>query len=217
MRTLVSSLPAAGASWFRDAAADVERAGATSDLFGRVWSGAGRRLGQARLAFSLAQAASLRSEGTPFVPEGWGADEAGRAVLLLAALAHMPAASRAPAVSDLYLRGEMRERQAVLKVLAYLPEPAAMVDLAAEAVRSNILSVLEALACDNPFPAAHMPDGAWNQMIMKCLFNGLALARVEGLTSRRNPELLRMVAAFASERRAAGRPVPDDVARLLEG
>ena len=56
--------------------------------------------------------------------------------------------------------------------------------LASEAVRSNVVSVLEALACDNPFPAAHMPELAFNQMVMKAIFNGLPLARVRGLAER---------------------------------
>ncbi len=187
-----------------------------------MWSGAGRRLGQALLEFSPEEEAALRSEGAPLVPNGWGADEAGRAILLLASMAHIPATARASTVSELYLRGEMRERQAVLKILAYLPETGGpetggLVELSAEAVRSNILSVLEALACDNPFPAAQMPDRAWNQMIMKCLFNGVALSRIEGLEHRRNPELRRMAGDFASERRAAGRPVPADVDLVLGG
>ena len=78
-------------------------------------------------------------------------------------------------VDELFRKGEMREQQAVLRVLAYLPEPARYVALAAEAVRTNVLSVLEALACDNPFPARHMPELAFNQMVMKAIFNGLPL------------------------------------------
>ena len=46
---------------------------------------------------------------------------------------------------------------------------------------------------------------------MKAIFNGLSLRRVLGLAERNNAELRRMVEAYASERRAAGRPVPEDV------
>ena len=48
--------------------------------------------------------------------------------------------------------------------------------------------------------------------MLKALFLGVPLARIDGLTARVGAELRRMVEAFARERRAAGRPVPDDVA-----
>jgi hypothetical protein len=88
--------------------------------------------------------------------------------------------------------------------------------LAADAVRSNVVTVLEALACDNPFPAAHMHGLAFNQLVMKAVFNGLPLARIVGLRERVDLELRRMARAFASERRAAGRPVPQDVVELMD-
>jgi hypothetical protein len=99
----------------------------------------------------------------------------------------------------------------LLRVLAYLPAPDAWAALAAEAVRSNVISVLEALACDNPFPAAYMDGLAFNQMVMKAIFNDLPLARIRGLRERADAELSRMARAFARERRAAGRTVPQDL------
>jgi L-ribulose-5-phosphate 3-epimerase len=54
-------------------------------------------------------------------------------------------------------------------------------------------------------------------MIIKAWMNDVPLARVRGLPHRRTAELVRMVEAFASERRAAGRPVPTDAALVLEG
>jgi hypothetical protein len=86
-----------------------------------------------------------------------------------------------------------------------------------EAVRANVLSELEAIACENPFPGRYFPEGAFNQLVLKCLFNGIAVRRIAGLAERRSPELKRMVAAYASERRAAGRVVPPDAAYVLEG
>jgi hypothetical protein len=38
---------------------------------------------------------------------------------------------------------------------------------------------------------------------------------VHGLAERTTPELVRMVEAYASERRAAGRPVPDDAKLVI--
>jgi hypothetical protein len=161
--------------------------------------------------------ASLRGGGAPFVPEGWGADECGRALLLLARLGAGPTSGHEALVEDLYRTGETRERQALLRVLAHLPEPERFVGLAVEAVRANVLPELEAIACENPFPARHFPEAAFNQLVLKSLFNGISLRRIEGLAGRRSLELVRMVSGYASERRAAGRTVPEDVAFVLDG
>ena len=62
-------------------------------------------------------------------------------------------------------------------------------------------------------PAPRRP--AWRQGVLKCLFTGVPLAAVDGLDRRADAELARMVAGYAAERRAAGRPVPADVAALM--
>jgi hypothetical protein len=212
---LQARLQPEAAAWLRDGLEAVGRPDAEQQLGGR-WSGAGRRLGKATLELDADQEKALREGGAPFVPLQWGSDECGRALLLLAALRAVPAARHAGLVDELYRRGEIRERQAVLRVLAYLPEPARFTEVAVDAVRANALPEIEAIACENPFPARYFPQEAFNQMVLKCLFNGVALRRIEGLGPRRDPELARMVAAFASERRAAGRPVPADAALVLD-
>jgi hypothetical protein len=205
-------------AWYEFALAVARRVGVAGDEFLIAWSGCGRRLGRSTLAIAPAEADALLAGGAPFVPQGWGTDEAGRGLLLLAAVD----GSRRPdqiadAVAELFAKGEMREQQALLRVLAHLPEPDLYASLAADAVRTNVLPVLEALALDNPFPARHMPDPAFNQMIMKVIFNDLPLRRVQALPERNRAELRRMVSAYASERRAAGRPVPADVNLILGG
>ena len=99
--------------------------------------------------------------------------------------------------------------------MSLLAEPERYVELAAQACRLNVLTVFEALACDNPFPSATMPEANFNQMILKALFNKVSLGRVVGLAGRITPELARMAEGYASERRAAGRTVPADIAMLV--
>lgn len=203
-------------SWWTGAVASARTGGLGDDRFAAGWSGAGRRLGRAPVAVDAAAAEALRKAGAAFMPSGWGADEVGRALLLLAAAEATADPERVPAaVDELFRLGEMREQQAVLRVLSFLPQPAQYVALAADAVRTNVVSVLEAIACENPFPAAHVPEPAFNQLVMKCLFNGVALPRVVGLAGRNNQELRRIVGDYVSERRAAGRPVPGDVDLIL--
>jgi hypothetical protein len=215
-RWLLGRLPDSARAWLDKALDDSRRAGPAGAGFAAVWSSAGRRLGRSPLVLGEDDRRALEEERAPFVPLGWGTDELGRALLLLAATDGQPPALLPPRVEDLFRKGEMREQQALLRVLAYLPEPGGYASLAAEAVRGNVVSVLEALACDNPFPAAHMDGLAFNQMVMKAVFNDLPLARIVGLPARTDPELGRMARALASERRAAGRTVPQDLQDLQD-
>jgi hypothetical protein len=215
-RLLLDRLSDGARTWLEKALDDSRRVGAASAEFGASWSSAGRRLGRTPLVLSEDDQRALVEERTTFVPTGWGTDELARALMLLAATEGRPPDLLTPIVEDLFRKGEMREQQAVLRVLAHLPAPRAYADLAAEAVRGNVLSVLEALVCDNPFPATYLDELAFNQMVMKAFFNGLSLARIVGLPARKNAELARMARALASERRAAGRAVPQELQELTE-
>lgn len=202
-------VPPDAASWLREAEALSAR---SADAFRGAWSAAGRRLGRAPLALPATDIARLGREGAAFARQAWATDECGRGVLLAAALSGLPPAEHAALVAELYRTGEVRERQALLKWLAFLPAPERFVAVAVDAVRSSALPVLEAIACDNPYPAAFFAEAAFNQMVLKALFNEIPLRRVFSLHERRGEELARMVDAYASERRAAGRPVPKDAA-----
>jgi hypothetical protein len=170
---------------------------------GEAFSAAGRLLGKG--AFTLEEEES-RALGT--AAEGWGLDELGRVALLL-----QPGVN-AEGVERCYFRGDNRERQAVLKALPFLPEPARLVALGVEACRTSVEDVFRAIACRNPFPARHFPPAGFNQMVLKAIFIGVSVSEIEGLAERVTPELLRMADDFAAERRAAGRTVPNDIATL---
>ncbi|HEV7557940.1 MAG TPA: EboA domain-containing protein [Kofleriaceae bacterium] len=170
--------------------------------FGSSFAAAGRKLGQAAVTATPPDIAW---------PATAGVDECGRGALVLAAIATMAVTEHVGFIRDLIRRGDARERQAVLRVLAALPEPARFVEIGIDACRTNVRSVFDAIACDNAFPAQQFPDAAFFQMVLKALFVEAPLARIVGLERRTTPELVRMVDAYASERRAAGRSVPDDV------
>ncbi|MGH7265485.1 MAG: EboA domain-containing protein, partial [Candidatus Rokuibacteriota bacterium] len=143
-------------------------------------------------------------------------DELTRGALLLRASEAVPAGELEGLVEDVYQRGDTRERQAVLMALALLPEPGRFLPLAVESCRTSIQPLFEAIACENPYPAAHFPEPSFNQMVLKALFVGVPLARIVGLRGRITGELRRMAADYASERRAAGRPVPSDIGALVD-
>jgi len=135
---------------------------------------------------------------------------------LLCGVVRVPQAEQVGWVDGLFRAGGMRERQAVLRALALLPDPTRFLPTALDACRTSTQPVFEAIACGNPYPAAYFPEPSFNQMVLKAVFTGVALARILGLDARRTPELARMAADYAAERRAAGRPVPADLGTLID-
>lgn len=140
-----------------------------------------------------------------------------RVALTRRALVGTPAAERATMLVRLFEGGEIGEQESLLRTLALLPNPVDGVDTGLLGCRTNARRVFEAIACDNPFPASHFPDLGFNQMVMKAIFIEVPVARIEGIAGRRGAELVRMLEDYASERRAAGRSVPNDVTTLLGG
>jgi len=148
--------------------------------------------------------------------DGRALDDLTRITLLTRACAVAESAEHLELVDDIFLRGDNRERGALLRALSFLPGPERFRAVAVEACRTNVLSVFEALACENSYPADHFTDPQFNQMVLKALFMGVAVARIDGLRRRQNDELIRMAKGYASERTAAGRVVPDDIGLIIE-
>ncbi len=76
-------------------------------------------------------------------------------------------------------------------------------------------AVFEAICCDSPYPLDHFDDLAWRQAVIKALFVGAPLWRVQGLDQRLDPELARMALDLADERHAAGRRVSPELLLCL--
>ena len=125
----------------------------------------------------------------------------------------------------LYRQGDGAERRGVLRGLDALttlgdlgpggePTPlvAAGLELAADALRANDPSLVAAAV--GPFGARYLDQHTWRHAILKLVFQGTSLAAASDLERRADEELARMARDFAAERRAAGRPVPDDLDRL---
>jgi hypothetical protein len=115
-------------------------------------------------------------------------------------------------LQDLYHHGDGDERRAVLRALRVDVGDGA-VGLLRDALRTNDVRIVAAAM--GPYATSYLDDAAWRHGVLKCLFVGVPLAAVDGLDARRDDELLRMVGAYAEERTAAGRPVPQDGLALL--
>jgi hypothetical protein len=185
------------------------------ETFLLAFSSAARHLGKGSIALQSDERAHLVSSGVGWPIDGWGMDELGRVLLLGAAFAALPGPRAASLLEACYARGDNRERQATLRALPFLPDAGRFVPFAADACRTSVQTIFESIACENPFPAAILPDLNFNQMVLKAMFNGVALARIVGLGERAGADLARMAADYAAERRAAGRAVPADIDLVL--
>jgi hypothetical protein len=178
-----------------------------------AFGGAPYAIGKVAVVLDPHEADAARAAGAPWMAGGCTASELARVVLVraVAAAAHDPLT----AVRKLFTSGDSDERAAVLRALPLLPEPASFASLATEGCRTNVKTVFEAIACENCFPARHLSEAAFCQMVLKAVFLGTPVARIEGLAGRVTDELRRMARGYASERLAAGRTVPDDIHTLL--
>ncbi|TLQ41945.1 EboA domain-containing protein [Streptomyces marianii] len=149
-----------------------------------------------------------RSFGREALPgrAGWTVDDAVRLLLL----------SRFPEtggrlveeVSVRYRHGDAGERRGVLRALPFLPIGTGGLPLVEDALRTNDPRLLAAAL--GPYAQVRLDQHQWRHAVLKCLFLGVPLTVVAGLSERADPELALMAHSFADERRAAGRPVPAD-------
>lgn len=209
VRQLLERRLAEPARFFERADGDVTKP--TSIGFRALFASVPRRLGPA---------ASHKLE-TPFadLPAArphWTNTDLARLWLLLGALWHVPVGDQASWLIGLFEAGEIGEQVSILRTLSALPEPERFVETGEQACRHNSLDVFEAIVAENPYLAEQFPELSFNQAVMKAIFNQVSVRRIEALETRVTPELSRMAAGYASERRAAGRPVPDDATYLAE-
>jgi len=152
---------------------------------------------------------------------GWPADvpttewervDVARFVLLRDLASSVDAGSFEQAALACFTQGDAGEQRSWCRAVSLLPAPERFLPAMTDTCRTNILPLFESIACGNPYPARHFPELHFNQMVLKAMFNSVALARIVGLHERRNAELSRMSADYAAERTAAGRSLPADIA-----
>lgn len=209
---IVAHVDPSTASWLSDACARAAT-GTQSQLL-TFYTQVPRKVGSAALGLS---GDSLGPEWSTVPVERWTADDVARVLLLLTrAESSADADTFAADCTTCYETGDAREQASWLRTVALLPDAGRYLRVVVDACRTNILPIFEATACENLFPARFFPERNFNQMVLKAMFNNVALARIIGLEERRNVELGRMAADYAAERRAAGRTVPADIGLAMD-
>lgn len=164
-----------------------------------------RRLGKDDIRFSPADLARAEAVRPGWRPDGLSADQAGR-IILLSSLARPT--DFAETFARLSRTGDPAEQIALYLGLPVYPYAHDVVDIVAEGLRTNIRPVFEAIAHANPYPAETFDEHRWNHMVLKALFIGSRLEPIAQRGRRNNRQLASMLADYARERTAAGRPVP---------
>lgn len=192
---------------------------ADPDRIAELFPAAGREVGRAPLA----------PDTDPLGLTAGTTDDVAREALVAALLRALPPEEAAAELADLYRYGDDAEQRGVLRglgaaeasgSLATSADPTAIADpvvtiglrLAADALRTNDPRLVAAAL--GPFAAARLDQHAWRHGVLKALFMGIPLDAVAGLDRRADAELARMAAGLIAERRAASRPITDDMTRL---
>ncbi|SDK97290.1 hypothetical protein SAMN05421823_10431 [Catalinimonas alkaloidigena] len=147
-------------------------------------------------------------------PSTWTCDQAARTFLLLL----MPTQDEdqyQQTLKQLFDTADMNEQRTLYGALPLLAFPERWVAQTAEGIRTNITSVLDAIVLRNPYPAEHLADPAWNQLVLKSVFTDRPLYQIDGLDKRVNAELAHTLLDYVHERWSAGRTVTPELWRMI--
>lgn len=119
-------------------------------------------------------------------------------------------------IETLFETAEINESVALYSAFPIIKYPEKWMYRATEAVRSYVGSIFDTIAFGNSYPSNYFYEQAWNQLVLKCIFNDKPINRIEGIDERANQELAKTLSDFAHERWAASRQVPAQVWRLVQ-
>jgi len=210
---LTSRSDAGARAWLSERSGVLAKGAPRRKLF-MAFSGAVRRFPKAALALEKVEARAAEVARPGWRPELWSAVDAARAILLLST-ARGGAAELRELLDALCASADLGELVSIYRSLPILPFAAAHEARCAEGIRTNMSSVFEAVAHENPYPAERLAEGAWNQMVLKALFCELQLAPIQGLEERANEALANMLVDYARERWAAARRVSPELWRCV--
>lgn len=163
-----------------------------------------RKTGKANLNLSEAKVIAIREAGAGLDISSWTVDRLSR-IWLLAHLDHTEKEKYFQTIERLFLTAEVNELVALYAALSVLHYPELWGKRCAEGIRSSIGAALNAVACNNPYPAAYLDEPAWNQMILKVIFTDNPLEEIIGIDERVNADLAKTLSDYAHERWAAHR------------
>jgi hypothetical protein len=184
-----------GHAWLQSATAEVA---ADPAAIRKHFPAVGRRVGRG----------PLEEGADPADVHALTVDDAARTLLLLALGDSVEAE-----LAELYRYGDAAERRGILRALEHLPIAGGQLGLVEDAIRTNDTRLIAAAL--GPYATLHLPDAAYDQAMLKCVFAGVPITPLHGL-ERVTPDGARMLAALVHERVAAGRDVAPEVWTVID-
>lgn len=173
-----------------------------------------RRLGKQDLNASEAESGQANAIVPGWSLSGWSIDMCAR-ILLLSSIASRSNHPFGQLFKSMCQTADLGESIALYKGTVLFPQSEELDKQIGEGLRTSIGAVFEAIAHDNPYPAAHFSELRWNHMVLKALFVDSTLHPIQGLDQRANPELARILCDYAHERWAAHRAVTPELWRCV--
>jgi len=173
-----------------------------------------RKLGRADLSLTETELNSARAHLEGWNPDDWSVDIAAR-IIVMCQLAEQRSEHFGDTLTDLCRNADLAESIALYSGVSLYPSSTQLDQQIGEGLRTNMRSVFEAIAHQNPYPAEHFDENRWNHMVLKALFIDSTLAPIYGLDKRANSELARILCDYANERWAAGREVTWELWRCV--
>lgn len=113
----------------------------------------------------------------------------------------------APKVNNIIQVADTSELETFLKYLVLLPDAEGFKATAVATLRTNISTVFDAIALNNPYPSKYFSEQQWNQMYLKAAFMQRDLSKIVDIDKRANADLARIISDYAHERWAASRDI----------
>ncbi|MEX0649266.1 MAG: EboA domain-containing protein [Balneolaceae bacterium] len=199
--------------WIRSTGEKLKTNAEDWELF-TAFSSVPRHTGKEIVKFTeedLESAAKMREN---WKPVNWTADQFARTYLLLS-YADRGEDEFLDKIEKIFITSDLGESVALYQGLPVYPYPEKFKDRAAEGIRSNITTVFNAVALNNPYPAEYLDEGAWNQVVLKALFVESPVYKIIGIDNRANETLAKILVEYAHERWSAGRSVSPELWRSV--
>lgn len=196
-------------SWFESKLNSIDSASSFFMTFGMV----NKKIDRIAIKVNEEQLSALQSCEPAFNPTLWTLDQFCRLALML----NLDTSSNKDKIETLVDASDMRELVTINKSLIFLENAEDFMMKAIDGIRTNMIDVFDSIALNNSYPSKYFSEDAWNQVILKAIFNERPIYKIIGLEEKNNQKLADILHDYAHERWAAGRRVTPELWRMMSG